>query len=197
MYGGQNNLATLHDKVNMIADEVHDIKESNGITNTNNVGLFGGERPMANVFLEHTRNGGGILENIGNFFTGTTSSTEEETETVEPTIPIRPSIPVRKESVNTELPDPSSIVNKPVNTSLNSATNTQYNTSLNSEGVGGKNSLVNSLFGGYKPTKRNMKYLKKYKKGQSIGFTMRASLKAKGLIPRSNGTRRISKKYRG
>jgi hypothetical protein len=52
------------------------------------------------------------------------------------------------------------------------------------------------FFGGYKPTKRNLKYLKMYKKGKSIGFTMRSSLKAKGLIPRSNGTYKVSKKYR-
>ena len=51
--------------------------------------------------------------------------------------------------------------------------------------------------GGYKPTKRNMKALRKYKKGKSIGFTMRSSLKAKGLIPRANGSYRVSKKYRG
>jgi serine/threonine protein kinase len=50
--------------------------------------------------------------------------------------------------------------------------------------------------GGYKATKRNLKYLKLWKKGKSIGFTMRSSLKAKGLIPRSNGTKRISAKYR-
>ena len=53
------------------------------------------------------------------------------------------------------------------------------------------------FFGGYKPTKKNLEYLKKYKKGKSIGFTMRSSLKAKGLIPRSNGTYKVSKKYRG
>uniref|UniRef100_A0A6C0D7L4 DUF5824 domain-containing protein n=1 Tax=viral metagenome TaxID=1070528 RepID=A0A6C0D7L4_9ZZZZ len=60
------------------------------------------------------------------------------------------------------------------------------------------------LFGGtrriyshYKTTARNRKYLKKYKQGKSIGFTMRSSLKAKGLIPRSNGTYKVSKKYRG
>ena len=52
------------------------------------------------------------------------------------------------------------------------------------------------IIGGYKPTKRNIKYLKKWKKGESIGFTMRSSLKAKGLIPRANGTKRISSKYR-
>ena len=53
-----------------------------------------------------------------------------------------------------------------------------------------------NLTGGYKPTKRNLKYLKKWKRGESIGFTMRSSLKAKGLIPRSNGTYKVSPKYR-
>ena len=51
------------------------------------------------------------------------------------------------------------------------------------------------LGGGYKPTKRNLKYLKKWKRGESIGFTMRSSLKAKGLIPRANGTYKVSAKY--
>ncbi len=50
--------------------------------------------------------------------------------------------------------------------------------------------------GGYKPSKRDLKYLKLWKQGKSIGFTMRSSLKAKGLIPRVNGTRRVSTKYR-
>jgi serine/threonine protein kinase len=50
--------------------------------------------------------------------------------------------------------------------------------------------------GGYRPTAKNLKYLKKWKRGESIGFTMRSSLKAKGLIPRSNGTKRVSPKYR-
>jgi hypothetical protein len=50
--------------------------------------------------------------------------------------------------------------------------------------------------GGYRATRRDKKYLKLYKQGKSIGFTMRASLKAKGLIPRANGTRRVSKKYK-
>ena len=49
--------------------------------------------------------------------------------------------------------------------------------------------------GGYRATKRDKKYLLLWKKGKSIGFTMRASLKAKGLIPRANGTRRVSNKY--
>ncbi len=49
--------------------------------------------------------------------------------------------------------------------------------------------------GGYHPTQRDLYYLRRYKQGKSIGFTMRSSLKAKGLIPRSNGTKRVSKKY--
>jgi len=49
--------------------------------------------------------------------------------------------------------------------------------------------------GGYRATKRNLKYLKLWKKGKSIGFTMRSSLKAKGLIPRANGKKQISVKY--
>jgi len=50
--------------------------------------------------------------------------------------------------------------------------------------------------GGYSATQKNKKYLSLYKKGKSIGFTMRSSLKAKGLIPRANGTLKISNKYR-
>lgn len=50
--------------------------------------------------------------------------------------------------------------------------------------------------GGYRATKRNLKYLRKWKRGESIGFTMRSSLKAKGLIPRANGKKRVSAKYR-
>lgn len=50
--------------------------------------------------------------------------------------------------------------------------------------------------GGYRPTKRNLHYLKLWKQGKSIGFTMTSSLKAKGLIPRANGKKRVSIKYR-
>ena len=50
--------------------------------------------------------------------------------------------------------------------------------------------------GGYRATKRDKKYLARVKAGKSIGFTMRASLKAKGLLKRENGTRRVSAKYR-
>jgi len=54
--------------------------------------------------------------------------------------------------------------------------------------VGGKQ-------GGYQPTQKNLAALRKWKRGQSIGFTMRSSLKAKGLIPRADGTTRVSAKY--
>ena len=47
----------------------------------------------------------------------------------------------------------------------------------------------------YTATKKNLKYLRRYKQGKSIGFTMTASLKAKGLIKRANGTYKVSKKY--
>jgi hypothetical protein len=64
--------------------------------------------------------------------------------------------------------------------------------------LGGKRSKKQSRAkrGGYSATKRDKKYLKMWKQGKSIGFTMRSSLKAKGLIPRANGTRRVSNKYR-
>jgi len=50
--------------------------------------------------------------------------------------------------------------------------------------------------GGYRATARDKKYLTRLRAGKSIGFTMRASLKAKGLLPRANGSRRVSQKYR-
>lgn len=54
--------------------------------------------------------------------------------------------------------------------------------------------------GGYRPSARNLKYLKRWKQGKSIGFTMTASLKAKGLIPRTSKTHKgkkvVSKKYK-
>lgn len=54
--------------------------------------------------------------------------------------------------------------------------------------------------GGYRATARNLKYLKRWKQGKSIGFTMTASLKAKGLIPRTSKTKKgkkvVSKKYK-
>jgi hypothetical protein len=53
----------------------------------------------------------------------------------------------------------------------------------------------NRLSGGYRKTKKNLKYLRLWRAGKSIGFTMRSSLKAKGLIPRANGTLRVSAKY--
>ena len=60
---------------------------------------------------------------------------------------------------------------------------------------------VNSYFkGGYRATERDKFYLRKYKRGESIGFTMKASLKSKGLLPRNSKTMRGKKvlgaKYR-
>lgn len=45
--------------------------------------------------------------------------------------------------------------------------------------------------GGYRATAKNRTLLAKLRRGESIGFTATASLKAKGLIPRT------SRKYRG
>ena len=47
----------------------------------------------------------------------------------------------------------------------------------------------------YNPTQRDLFYLRKYKSGKSIGFTMKSSLKAKGLIPRASGKKVVSFKY--
>ena len=49
--------------------------------------------------------------------------------------------------------------------------------------------------GGYKPTRKNREMLRKFKTGKSIGFTWRSSLKAKGMLPRSNGSYRLGAKY--
>jgi hypothetical protein len=51
----------------------------------------------------------------------------------------------------------------------------------------------------YTPTKKNRNTLKRWKKGQSIGFTATSSLKAKGMIPRTSkqnrGKKVVSEKY--
>ena len=66
-------------------------------------------------------------------------------------------------------------------------------------GGGGGGGLVFAN-GGYRMTARNRKYLKKYRAGKPIGFTMRASLKAKGLIPRTSrknrGRKVVGPKYK-
>lgn len=51
--------------------------------------------------------------------------------------------------------------------------------------------------GGYKATQKNRTMLRKFKAGKSIGFTGRASLKAKGILPRSNGRYVLGPKYSG
>jgi len=54
--------------------------------------------------------------------------------------------------------------------------------------------------GGYKATRKNRTLLRKYRAGKSIGFTARASLKAKGLLPRTSrknrGKKIVGPKYR-
>lgn len=51
----------------------------------------------------------------------------------------------------------------------------------------------------YRPTSKNRKTLKRWKRGESVGFTATASLKAKGMIPRTSrknrGKKIISDKY--
>ncbi len=67
--------------------------------------------------------------------------------------------------------------------------------SFKSRKMGG--SRFSTKHGGYRATKKDKDALKRFRAGKSIGFTMAASLKAKGLINRANGTRRISAKYQG
>jgi hypothetical protein len=50
--------------------------------------------------------------------------------------------------------------------------------------------------GCYIPTEKDKDALRKWRKGKSIGFTMRSSLKAKGLIPRASGKKVVSDKYK-
>ena len=72
------------------------------------------------------------------------------------------------------------------------------------EGTGTQNGggcgCMSKVVGGYKPTRKNRAALRRWKQGKSIGFTMRASLKAKGLIPRTSrknrGKKIVSNKYK-
>lgn len=52
----------------------------------------------------------------------------------------------------------------------------------------------------YRPTRKNLQTLRRWKRGESIGFTLTSSLKAKGLIPRTSKTLRgkkvVSEKYK-
>ncbi len=56
------------------------------------------------------------------------------------------------------------------------------------------------VFGGYRATRKNKQLLQRLRKGQSIGFTATASLKAKGLLARrskgSRGKKVIGPKYK-
>lgn len=57
--------------------------------------------------------------------------------------------------------------------------------------------MLDRKSGGYRPTRKNRETLRKYRTGKSIGFTAKASLKAKGMIPRSNGRYVLGPKYSG
>jgi len=56
---------------------------------------------------------------------------------------------------------------------------------------GGECPCAVKMFGGYRATRKNRQMLARLRRGESIGFTATASLKAKGLIPRT------SRKFRG
>lgn len=53
----------------------------------------------------------------------------------------------------------------------------------------------------YRARRKNRETLRRFKRGESIGFTATASLKAKGLIPRTSaamrGKKLVSPKYCG
>jgi hypothetical protein len=70
------------------------------------------------------------------------------------------------------------------------------NKTLGLIGGGFSQKMGKARFLPYKATARNRKYLRRFRQGKSIGFTMRSSLKAKGLIPRANGTYKVSAKYK-
>jgi hypothetical protein len=57
-----------------------------------------------------------------------------------------------------------------------------------------------NMLGGYRATRKNKNILARYRAGKSIGFTATASLKAKGLIPRTSrklrGKRVLGPKYK-
>lgn len=56
---------------------------------------------------------------------------------------------------------------------------------------GGQCPCAAKMFGGYRATRKNRKLLARLRSGRSIGFTAKASLKAKGLLART------SRKFRG
>ncbi len=60
--------------------------------------------------------------------------------------------------------------------------------------------LLGRMKGGYMATRKNRNMLKKWRRGESIGFTGVASLKAKGLIARTSrknrGKKIVGPKYR-
>jgi hypothetical protein len=55
---------------------------------------------------------------------------------------------------------------------------------------------IHARGGKYKPTRKNHNAYRRWKKGKSIGFTMRSHLKAIGMIPRASGKKMVSNKYK-
>jgi hypothetical protein len=81
---------------------------------------------------------------------------------------------------------------------------TRRNNCSSRKGCGCGNKLFGKIGGskgGYKPTKKNLETLRRWRRGESIGFTATSSLKAKGLIPRTSralkGKKVVSAKYKG
>ncbi len=80
---------------------------------------------------------------------------------------------------------------------------TRRNNCSSRKGCGCGNKLFGKIGGsqgGYKPTKKNLETLRRWRRGESIGFTATSSLKAKGLIPRTSkalkGKKVVSAKYK-
>ncbi len=82
---------------------------------------------------------------------------------------------------------------------LTSSYRRQRNNCSIRKGCGCGNQLFGKI-GGYKPTKKNLETLRRWHRGESIGFTATSSLKAKGLIPRTSralkGKKVVSAKYK-
>ncbi len=73
----------------------------------------------------------------------------------------------------------------------------QLSYNMRGGGCGCSKAPLTNLYGGYRATRKDKNLYKKFKKGKSIGFTGRSSLKAKGILPRSNGRYILGPKYSG
>jgi hypothetical protein len=68
------------------------------------------------------------------------------------------------------------------------------------QGAGGYPCSSGKMFGGYRATRKNKQLLQRLRRGESIGFTATASLKAKGLLARTSkrlrGKKVLGSKYK-